>query len=380
MANQGIDMFTPNNPMSPYLCIKIDGKVYDIDVNFIRSLNIHRSTDVLGTFEFTIEDTFDLALEQKFMKLITEEVNDLSFQYGWAEGEKSPWYCGKIYDYTPAFHPNFALSITAKGYLDDKEREAHSRSFKGKKISDIVSDMCKAEGWKMVALDESDPLDEELTIVQGNVQTIDIIREKLEPEAMKGSKPFHFYLETTAEGANAYFVTVDKFSVVKKNYNFLINAGNYGSVISFEPAYNGSQVAVLAEEAGFFDIGTNEISVYGSEAKGGGATDLTIYGSTTPDRMKPLLQNKWFEKNFGCYNATLVIVGDPTIRPMEYINIMPMRPDGSIHHTGGTYLVKEVVDEIGGTYTTTLTLIKMSPNEDGGTMPFEEAVQLKNKE
>ena len=202
----------------------------------------------------------------------------------------------------------------------------------------------------------------------------------LEPEASFKGMPFQFYLDSTASGTEVYFVRVDKYSVVKKNYNFLINCGNYGSVISFEPSYNGSAIAPEVIEAGFFDGSTNEISVYGSESKVSGKNDLTIYGSTSPDRMKALLSNKWFAKNIGCYNATLVIVGDPNIRPMDYINIMPMRPDGTIHHTGGTYLIKKIEDTVGPSFTSTLTLIKMSYTSDGATMPFEEVVTLKNKE
>lgn len=383
MANGGkIDLFTPSNPTSPYLAIKIDDRVYDLTVNFIKSLKVHRATDTLGTFEFTLVDTMDLNLEAKFMKLIMDETNDLSFQYGWAEGSKSPWYWGKIRNYNPSFHSNFNLTLTATGELSPEGPKNRVMSYKGNSISDIVAQVCDREGWNLVELDQTDPFTEERQFVQGNMPSIDFIREKLEPEALVKGSPVTFYLTTDADGAKAYFVAVDKhINNIKRNYNFLINAGNYGSVISFDPAYDGSMVAVVAEEAGFFDSETNEISVYGSEASAAAKeTDLTIYGSTTPDKMKALLANKWYAKNVGMYNATLVIWGDPHITPMDYINIMPMRPDGTIHHTGGTYQVIEAIDEVAGSFTTTLTLVKANYKHTGGTMPFEEVISLKNKE
>ena len=111
----GVDLFTPDNPLSPLLSIKLDGKIYDLDVNFIRSLTVERATDTLGSFEFVIEDTMDLSLEQKFMKLIMEEVNDLSFQYGWSNGDKSPWYCGKIW----CFRAKSTCENSRLGYSKD---------------------------------------------------------------------------------------------------------------------------------------------------------------------------------------------------------------------------------------------------------------------
>lgn len=381
MAN-GVGPFAPDNPMSPFVCIKVAGKVYDIDVNFITGISVSRSTDAIGSFEFNFEDTMDLSLEEKFMALINETSNDLSFQYGWRNGAKSKWYYGKIYDYNPSFRANFTLSIKVTGTIDNNTKTNHQQSYKGTSISQIVKQVCEQEGWTVVALDESDPLDEERVFVQGNVESIDFITEKLEPEATKSGMPFQFYLDVSADGAEAYFVTIDHYSAVKQNYNFLINAGNYGSVISFEPSYNGSAIAPIAQEAAFFDGETNEISVYEANEKAASEADLAIYNSTSPDRMKPLLANKWFQKNIGCYTAVLVIVGDPEIQPMDFINVMPMRPDGSIHHSGGTYLVTKIDETITtASYTTTLTLTKMSRVSDGaGTMPFAEVVQLRNKE
>lgn len=61
------------------------------------------------------------------------------------------------------------------------------------------------------------------------------------------------------------------------------------------------------------------------------------------------------------YEATLTILGDPTIDYIndQYIRIINVTDDGYLHHTSGVYRIKGIVDSIqGGEMTTTLKLAR----------------------
>jgi len=63
--------------------------------------------------------------------------------------------------------------------------------------------------------------------------------------------------------------------------------------------------------------------------------------------------------NLGGYNGTLRILGDPSIVPGVFVNIMVYDGLGNLHYTSGRYLVEEVEDVIeSGFFTTTLTVRK----------------------
>lgn len=388
MANGSatIAPYAPVVPLSPYLAIKIAGRIYDLEANFIKNLSVTKQTDSSGLYEFSIVDTFDLSLEKKILGLVLEGDIDLSFQYGWAEGQKSKWYRGTIDDYSPVFLSDMSAVLTLSGTLLPAMAQKHCYSFTGDSPSDIVKQIAAKEGWNIADIDETDPYSKTTTISQGNMESIDFIRQKIEPEATCKGEPMLFYLDSDAEGPQMYFIRKSKYITrVKKNYSFIVNGGSYGSVISFSPQYTGVQVKyAFDQETSFIDFDTNDVTVYNasmSKVKGmKGNADLNFYGTASPDRMKQLMANRWWEKNIGGFEATLTVVGDPTITPAEYINIDVFRPDGSRHFVSGTYLVKDVVDTIEGSYVTEMALVKGVDNTDDKSLPYEELVTVSGGE
>lgn len=383
MGNLGtnIDLYLPYMPASPYFAIKLDGKIYDLSVNFLKEMSFEKAGDREGKWSFTMEDTMDLSLEAKLWTLLQNGDKNVCFQYGWYNGLRSEWNVGRLNDYLPAFHSNTSMTLTLEGVIAPRDLEDQIMAFKGRNPVDIVQQICDNEGWPLVEVDKADNFDEEMEFIQGNEPSFEFIRNKIEPECSSNGTPMKFYLENDADGPKAYFIKMNKYQTrIKQNYNFMINAGNYGSVLSFEPSYRGTNIMADAKETfGFVDVKSNEVTVYNAQAKVAESTqpNIGIYGSTSADKMKSLISNRWYDRNVGAYQATLTIVGNPNMKPVEYINVMPFRPDGTIHHTGGTYQIIGVTDTIqGGVYITTLQLTKANLPETGETLPFEEVVKF----
>ena len=71
-------------------------------------------------------------------------------------------------------------------------------------------------------------------------------------------------------------------------------------------------------------------------------------------------------------SAELVLRGDSSFTVQSFVTIVVLTPDGFFHHSSGVYQVLEIVDDIsGGSYTTTLNMVKRTlvVNEDGTIEP-----------
>ena len=70
--------------------------------------------------------------------------------------------------------------------------------------------------------------------------------------------------------------------------------------------------------------------------------------------------------------AELVLRGDASFFIQAFVLVVVLTPDGYFHHSSGLYQVLEIVDDIeGGSYTTTLNLVKRTliVNDDGSISP-----------
>ena len=384
----GVDLFSPDNPDAPYFAIKIEDKIFDIDINYIKQLTVNRTMDDVGDFEFNLVNLMDTSLENKFLKLFqayTTTMPPISFQYGWSLGEKSPWYRGYLMNYNPTFIPGGYMELNVVGKLmGASATEERIAFYKGKSISEIVAKIAEDMGWVVEELDKSVPFTEERTFRVSNIGIVDYIRKELEPYATNAkNEPFRFYADVQNGGkTHIWFISVNKKVGVQKNYNFFINMGNYGSVLSFSPKYSGLTMSGFLQSAAI-DLDTNDVCVYGNEAKAASAegSSLTIYGSTSPDRMGPLLANKWYQNNIGSITASLEIVGDPTLVPWQSINVAPMMADGSYHRfTAGTYQIRQITDTIAGDYRTSMELFMCGTEDGTKTMQLAEAVKFQGSE
>ena len=397
-SSRGVEYLGFNNPDAPYFAIKIQDKIFDIDINFIESLTIERSVDSFGNFAFTIVNVMDVqfgfGLEEKLMALITSDDNtdgtNISMQYGWNKGLKSRWFSGRVFEYRPTFMPDGYMKFEVTGNLVKCGEDVieQVKAYRGTSISEIVREISEDMGWLIEEIEPTVPLSEPLDFRLTNVRADDYIRTELEPQAYNAKKePFRFVLDSYDNQNHVYFVSANKSIAkgsVQKNFNFFINAGNYGSVLSWSPSYQGSVVSGMVMDSPIFDSNTNDIVVYGSDSKIGakGGPGLTVYGSTTPDRMEALLANKWFNTNVagGAIQANMEIVGDPTVQPQTHVNVLPFDHNGDLHFSGGTYLVQKVTDTISGDYRTSLEMFKAGIDNGTKTMNLTEAVEFKGSE
>lgn len=387
-SSRGVDLFSPNNPDAPYFAIKIEDTIYDIEYNYIESFSIRRIMDDIGTFSFTLVNVMDLNLEDKFLALFqayNSSLPPISFQYGWSLGEKSRWYRGYLQNYTPTFKPGGYMEIAVSGQLlGDTATTERVAAYKGKSATDIISQLAEDLGWVIEEMDPAQPFTEERTFEISNIDPVSFIRKELEPNTLTSKgEPFRFYSEVqNGSQTHIWFISVNKKVSVQKNYNFFINMGNYGSVLSWSPSYSGLTMLGYMQSA-TVDVDTNDVCVYGSEAKAAAkeGASLTVYGSTSPDRMGPLLTNKWYQSNIGSFSASLEIVGDPTLVPYQSVNVLPMTADGRLHrYTSGTYQIREINDTISGGFRTTLELYKLGTEDGTKTLQLEEAVEFKGSE
>ena len=394
-SSRGFDRFSPNTPDAPYFAIKIEDRIYDIDINYIESITVQRVWNKVGNFNFTIVNAADLNLENKFLKLLQaydSEFPPISFQYGWSLGAKSPWYRGWLENYNPEFMPGGYMRLGVSGQLLSlEETEPVIKAYKGNKMSDIVAGIAEDQGWIIEDLEQSETLKEPYHANLTNVDIIDYIDKTILPKTYNSKKePFKFYFETGDNGqTHIWFVSVNKQVGSYKPYNYYINFGNFGSVLQWAPHYTATEVRGQLQSA-IFDLDTNDICVYGNEAKAAsrGGNTLTVYGATSPDAMGPLLANKWYENCIAALKASLTIVGDPTLVPYQFINVLPFEAPGSdgnggsrLHRfTSGTYYIQQINDTLGADYQTQLELVSLGTDAPQTNMPLEEAVTFKGKE
>lgn len=362
------EKYNPRIPLSPYLALSIGGRIFDNNTpNFLIDFTASRRCNTMGSFDLTVCDLEDMNLEKLILDYVQEWDKRIMIQYGWYEGDKSPWYQGVIIDYKPSFLSNYGLTLTINGFFALKDSLNRIKTYRGKSITNIVEQVCEYEGWRPYLLAESEEFAEEREFVCSNIKSIDFIRESLCPEVISDTGfPYKFFLDCDSEGAKAYFVPQDYMRQdSNKAYSFLVNAGNFGSVIKFEPNYVGAAIKPFTKEAAYFNPDTGEVNIYTAESKNvknsgieNERAEVVNYGTVTEDRMKALIQNQWFEKNIGAYTSSLEIVGDPDLMPLQYINIVPLRPNGRIHHTAGSYFISEIVDNVNSSYMTTINCIK----------------------
>jgi hypothetical protein len=82
--------------------------------------------------------------------------------------------------------------------------------------------------------------------------------------------------------------------------------------------------------------------------------------SSSAKSLKAKSQSMWSLYSKVQYGATLEILGDPTVKVGSYCYVAVYTKYGYLHHTSGIYYIKSADDSIsGGTFTTTLTLLKV---------------------
>jgi peptidoglycan hydrolase-like protein with peptidoglycan-binding domain len=220
--------------------------------------------------------------------------------------------------------------------------------------------------------------------IQSNQPSLDYIRKCLIPMSISASRGVGNYQLYFHERDGKTYVNFSPNRFEQRpiaTYEYTVNSPTNGQVLSFSPTFSGS-VRALAM-GGFvtghgYDTATNQsyfISYdYNSNSRKiilgpAVAEAMTLakrcydFGNKSIDAAYNEMINKWFQMSDSAYEATLEIMGDPTLRTQETVSILVYDKNGRPHHTSGIYLIKTVEDSVeGGEFTSTLTLVRNASN------------------
>ena len=151
------------------------------------------------------------------------------------------------------------------------------------------------------------------------------------------------------------------------------------AVISFTPQYT-NKIANVATSGGVkatsIDSTKNEMIeiMVGGDKSYKGISDRvsTAVGlsSSTKKGLEAMASSMWEKLSSYTQNkAELEMLGDATVKINTYIYVAVYTKYGFLHHSSGVYYVESAQDSIsGGSYTTTLSLVKVGSTKDKATL------------
>ena len=241
-----------------------------------------------------------------------------------------------------------------------------------------VKDICEKMGWKIGEFDESEDVTADDSFHLTTANPIQYIYDVIIPQAAaENEEIFYFYVDSD----NVAYFKRNKFQGTDPNSlrTYIYQKGYDSTVIDLtfdiKGAFGGSSSYGLATtlSASVFDTGTKKEESYSysnidviTESPGNSvhtrpdqsnpSVDSSGY---TPAQMSSRLYYRMKADIAKSYTATLTIVGDPTIKLMEYIRIINVTDAGYLHHTSGVYQIISITDSISdGSMTTVLKLVR----------------------
>lgn len=390
---------------NPYFA-EVEFQIGDMDLSVlppkhILSFNFEKNTDSSkGDYnKFTIQlfDETGIEIETR----LAEGVRDCLLRYGYSGGSKTSLYSATITNYSVEFNSTGHIIVLIEGISNGIATMGIPKTgtYKNGDIHDHIDTIAKEEGWEIGYIEPCETVyDDEgkqKVYTRINSDAVTFITTVLAPEAKSkstGQSGYLLYFEDKEDKTYVYFCTpnwdnetekaigTDELSIDEDNesYTFTIGGDKRNTtVLSFKPEYN----AMLNEVAGGKEVVAStvdpmrnemySISVKGSttsKSSRGGTREMASTkdykavlntSSCSYDELRNLALNMLYNNSNQSYPATLIIVGNPTIFPQRNCNITVKLASGFVHHSSGEYLITGVKDEIsGGTFTTTLSLIK----------------------
>lgn len=375
-------------PAVPFVELAVgDFNLTPIPPQYLLNLNHRRNMlDTANEFSFSIYD--DTAIELELA--IAEGHDNVRFRYGWVNGESTPVFSGKIWDYTIEFQSGGAvLNVTGTSTALEAHAVAATATYAGLDIHDIVKQIAKREGWKVGYIEPCVPITGyyanevkekvKKPFTQKNVSSTKFIKEQLIPYAISsktGEGGFNLYFEDTSKTPTVYFAPPNYKKAVTKSLNLDINAGRRSAVVSFTPEVKGSllmQGGGTVEATAIDSLSNNMTTLTYSDSsnasktltgpksivdfkKGKQAINLS---SASLQEMSHKAASLWSKNANLMYSASLEMIGDPTMKANSLVEVNVVTNKGKPHHTSGIYLVTEVDDDIsGGMFMSNLKLMK----------------------
>lgn len=356
--------------------------------NIFQSFEFNKLENAGSSATFTIfDDNWD-----EIEELLAKYYNQVYIQYGYpGNPEKtSPVYRMMLADYSISFNSTgsfLVVNALSLGVVDNLDKISLTTSTKNP--TEAAKTICRSVGWLVLEENFDASLDVDLANEESynlnNENPATYILDVLIPAAAANGETFYFYLDDTQDPHVAYFkkrvynqseaintyvyqkgydsVVIDLTFVIKGIFggtsNFLTVTGLTSEVI--DPITK--EVHHLSE-----DLDSVRTSVTGEYSHTKSGQSVVNVGSSgmSRDQVSAILKYRIKNASDRIYEATMTIVGDPTINLLDTLRIINVTDSGNLHHTSGLYMVTGITTSItGGNMTTILKLVRNGDIQNG---------------
>lgn len=357
------------SPGMPFVRIILGGRDINAIPNYLEKFSHEVFSDgAMGKTTITLFDNEWDTLEN----LIIPDDRAIQYEFGWANGRMSKMQEGVVLKYQPTFeHTGLRLHLELTGNLLRDAQQVYSRSWKSKKVSEIIADIFNTSQWNLDVEETSG----RITIEQQNVTNAFFIENVLKPKA-KSARTGQAGYEFRCEGSTIVFRTPDYEQGIIRRYIYGRTANS--EVLSFSPQFNGYMM--LASGGGDirvegYDVMTKQpvvqnININNSgpriaqgdrtittEDQGGSTGRMYTLPYDDPKQVEAWANWKLAKARTLTWRASMQIMGDPTLVVGDLIEVMIQKSDGDVHYTSGVYRIYRVNHSITrGSYVTNLEL------------------------
>lgn len=358
-----------------------------IPPQYLQVFTCERLSEGANRFNFTIFDKFWDEVEE----VLHLGFNNITFRYGHVTGRQSRMFIGMVTDYNLEFNTS-GVSLIVNGTTTAIRQNIHKLTarIEGETPDQAVINLCTKMGWKIGRVDPALPIQdhsslfkEERSNKQFNLieeNPVRYIQQEIAPLAVRqsdGKGGYQFYLDDSTSPPTAHFHPIDINPNTDRTY--IYHKGINTNVISFIPQFKGifggagegnatkvqatiQDPVTKTEEELFYDISSNpnlELSGEFTHTP----QDLSVIrldsAGRVRDEMSSIVNYRWNQNFAQSYEATMEIVGDPTLEVTQTIRVIVLTDQGTLHHTSGVYMIKGIKDIIqSGVMRTQLQLVR----------------------
>lgn len=316
----------------------------------------------------------------------------VDFRFGFEGRVPDFWFRLLVGIYTPTFRTNQGTILDIELFDSGALLNASVSEDKGypldqyPRISDIVAEIAERNGWVPV-IEKTKPHTRPFT-QDGIPDTQFMLHELLEKARNEqGAGGYHCFIYRNKE---LHFHTATYQNRQEANVYAVYNVGRDwdGEVLEFSPDDQQVAAAAMGGRDTNFEIMDPKKRRFTVVRKRAGQSEQAIVGGGKVDpfryfgnRNKNNVINRWITRPFenpdeletyashrtakfqqGQFGATLNIMGDPYIRPLQFVTVNVIKSDGQPHaRWSGNFFINEITHNItAGRFTTSLDLTRES--------------------
>jgi hypothetical protein len=358
-----------------------------IPPNYLISFECERLSEGASKFQFVLLDRFWDEIEET----LHLGFQNITFRYGHVTGRQSRMWIGLLTDYSLEFVSS-GVKLTANGATSSIRQNLHKMTLQVEGTPDkVVKELCAKAGWQLGRIDEcfeildhssldsEEPRQKSWSILDANPARY--IVEEVSPRAVRkldGKGGYQFYIDDSTSPPTANFHPIDINPSADRTYVY--HKGINTNVISFLPEFKGifggagggSATSIESnvvdpvskeEQVVKFDINTNPdgVDTTGEFTHTPSDTSTVRVDATgmVHDEVSKVANYRWTQSFMQSYEASMEIVGDPTLEVTQTIRVIVMTDQGQLHHSSGIYMIKSIKDVVeSGVMRTQLQLIR----------------------